>query len=74
MQVVPLVLGVIVMNFLLIQLAPGSFLDVMTAEQQISDPALIEKLRVLYGMDQPLIVQLGKYIWSVFTLDFGFSS
>jgi peptide/nickel transport system permease protein len=73
MQIIPLVLGVIVMNFLLIQLAPGSFLDVMTAEQQVSDPALIEKLRALYGMDQPLIVQLGKYIWSVFTLDFGFS-
>jgi peptide/nickel transport system permease protein len=45
----------------------------MTAEQQVSDPALIEKLRHLYGVDQPLIVQLGKYIWSVFTLDFGFS-
>ncbi len=73
MQIVPLVLGVIIMNFLLIHLAPGSFLDVMTAEQQVSDPALIEKLRTLYGMDQPLVVQLGKYIWSVFTLDLGFS-
>ncbi len=73
MQIVPLVLGVIVMNFLLIHLAPGCFLDVITAEQQVSDPALIEKLRHLYGMDQPLVVQLGKYIWSVFTLDLGFS-
>lgn len=72
-QIVPLLLGVIVLNFALIQLAPGSFLDVMTAEQQVSDPALIERLRVLYGMDQPAIVQLGKYIWSVLTLDFGFS-
>lgn len=72
-QFLPLVLGVIVLNFALIQLAPGTFLDVMTAEQQISDPALIERLRVTYGMDQPAIVQLGKYIWSVLRLDFGFS-
>ena len=72
-QFIPLVLGVIVLNFGLIQLAPGSFLDVMTSEQQISDPALIERLRVLYGMDQPAVVQLLKYIWSVCTLDFGYS-
>lgn len=72
-QFLPLVLGVIVLNFVLIQLAPGTFLDVMTAEQQISDPALIERLRVTFGMDQPPAIQLLKYIWSVLRLDFGFS-
>ncbi len=72
-QIIPLILGVIIMNFGLIQLAPGSFLDVMTAEQQISDPAMIERMRILYGMDQPAAVQLLKYIWSVVTLDFGYS-
>lgn len=73
LQIVPLLLGVIVLNFTLIQLAPGSFLDVMSAEQQVSDPAQIERLRVLYGMDQPVIVQLLKYIWSVATFDLGYS-
>lgn len=72
-QIVPLILGVIVLNFTLIQLAPGSFLDVMTAEQQISDPTMVERLRVTYGMDQPALVQLAKYLWSVLTLDLGFS-
>lgn len=72
-QFIPLVLGVIVMNFVLIQLAPGTFLDVMTAEQQISDPAMVERLRVTYGVDQPAAIQLLKYIWSVARLDFGFS-
>ncbi|MGU3496862.1 ABC transporter permease [Xanthobacteraceae bacterium A53D] len=72
-QIIPLILGVIVLNFTLIQMSPGSFLDVMTAEQQVSDPAMIERMRVLYGMDQPVIVQLLKYIWSVMTLDFGYS-
>ncbi len=31
-QAVPLMLGVVVINFCLIQLAPGSFLELMTAE------------------------------------------
>lgn len=72
-QIVPLILGVIVLNFTLIQLAPGSFLDVMTAEQQVSDAAMVERLRATYGMDQPAPIQLAKYLWSVLTLDLGFS-
>jgi peptide/nickel transport system permease protein len=72
-QIIPLVLGVIVLNFTLIQMAPGSLFDVMTAEQQVTNPEMLEKLRHLYGVDQPTYVQLFKYIWSVVTLDFGFS-
>ena len=70
---IPLIFGVIVLNFVLIQSAPGDLLDIMTAERQISDPAMVERLRVLYGMDQPAWMQLLKYIWSVMHLDFGFS-
>lgn len=73
LQAIPLLLGVIVLNFVLIQSVPGSFLDVMTAEQQVTDPALIERLRVTYGMDQPAWVQLLHYIRSVAHLDLGFS-
>ena len=38
LQAVPLLLGVIVLNFTLIQMVPGTFLDVMTAEQQVTGP------------------------------------
>lgn len=72
-QALPLLLGVVVLNFLLIQMVPGTFLDVMTAERQVTDPALIERLRVTYGMDQPASVQLFKYIASVAQLDLGYS-
>ncbi|MEM5315994.1 ABC transporter permease [Paraburkholderia sp. JHI869] len=73
LQAIPLLLGVIVLNFFLIHSVPGSFLDVMTADQQVTDPALIEHLRVLYGMDQPLWQQLLHYIGSVARLDLGYS-
>lgn len=72
-QIVPMVLGVIVMNFVLIQMAPGTLLEIMTSEQQVTDAATLERMRELYGLDQPPIVQLGRYIWSVFTLDLGYS-
>ncbi|QGZ65464.1 ABC transporter permease [Paraburkholderia acidisoli] len=73
LQAVPLLLGVVVLNFFLIHSVPGSFLDVMTADQQVTDPALIERLRVLYGMDQPLWQQLLHYIGSIAQLDLGYS-
>ena len=70
---VPLLLGVIVINFCLIQLAPGSFLDVMTSDSQITDPAMIAHMRQVYGLDQPAWMQLLHYIWSIAHLDFGYS-
>ena len=73
LQFLPMLLGVIVLNFALIQASPGSFLDVMTAEQQISDPAIIESLRVTYGMDQSAWIQLWRYIVTVLQFDFGYS-
>src|ERR1700722_11291050 len=72
-QAVPLILGVVVINFCLIQLAPGSFLDLMTAENQVSDPATVALLRKTYGLDDPVWLQLVKYIWALLHLDFGFS-
>lgn len=72
-QVVPLILAVVVLNFTLIQLAPGSLFDVMTAEQEVTDPAMLEQLRHTYGVDEPAPVQLAKYIWSVARLDLGYS-
>ncbi len=72
-QAVPLMLGVVVINFILIHLAPGSFLELMTAENQVSDPATVELLRTTYGVDDPVWLQLAKYIWALMHLDFGFS-
>ncbi|PIJ51732.1 ABC transporter permease [Erwinia sp. OLTSP20] len=73
LQGIPLLFGVIVINFALMKLVPGSLLDVMTAEQQVTDPAMIDRLRHLYGLDQSAFRQLINYLWSVCQLDLGFS-
>ena len=70
---VPLLLGVVVMNFLLIQAAPGTLLDVITADQQITDAATLARLRHTFGVDQPVWLQLLHYIAALAQGDFGFS-
>ena len=66
-------LGVVVINFVLIHLAPGSFLELMTAENQVSDPTTVALLKTTYGLDDPEWLQLLKYIWALMHFDFGFS-
>ena len=66
-------LGVVIINFVLIHLAPGSFLDLMTAENQVSDPATVALLKTTYGLDDPVWLQLVKYVWALVHFDFGFS-
>ena len=72
-QAVPLMLGVVIINFCLIQMAPGSFLELMTAENQVSDPATVALLRKTYGLEDPVWMQLLKFIWALLHFDFGFS-
>lgn len=71
-QAVVVMLIVMVGGFALIHLAPGDLVDVlggysdMTAEQMAA-------LRTQYGLDDPLIVQLGKYLLRLATFDLGYS-
>ena len=68
-----LLIAVIVLNFLLLQLAPGDVVDAMLAEGGGGDPVLAAKLRATYGLDQPIYIQLFKYLGQVLTGDLGYS-
>ena len=68
-----LLIAVIVLNFLLLQLAPGDVVDSMLAEGGGGDPVLAAKLRAAYGLDQPIYVQLFKYLGQVLSGDLGYS-
>ncbi|MCX5591437.1 ABC transporter permease [Alcaligenes endophyticus] len=67
------VLGVVVVNFLLIHLAPGDPAAVMAGEAGATDPQYIEELRRQFGLDKPILLQLWIYIQGIFHLDFGYS-
>lgn len=68
-----LVIAVIVLNFVLLQAAPGDVVDSMLAEAGGGDPELAAKLRQSYGLDQPIYIQLVKYLGRVLTGDLGYS-
>lgn len=67
------VLGVVVINFFLIRLAPGDPASVLAGQSGSSDPAYVQQLRQEFGLDKPLLVQLGVYLEGVATLDLGYS-
>lgn len=73
LQAVPVVLGVVVLNFLLLQLAPGDAATVLAGEAGGAPPEYIEQLRARFGLDKPVLVQLGLYLKNILFLDLGFS-
>ena len=72
LQAVPTVIGVTFISFVIIKLAPGDFLDQLKLNPQIS-PETIERLKKLYGLDQPVLVQYLKWLKSAIFFDLGYS-
>jgi len=66
-----LLLAVIVLNFTLIQLAPGDAAVVLAGESGAGDPEVLEQIREEYGLNDPFINQLGSYVGKVATGDLG---
>src|SRR5207253_10018203 len=73
LQAIPVVLGVVILNFLLLHLAPGDAATVLAGEAGGAPPEYVEQLRHQFGLDQPLIIQLALYLKNIFSLDLGYS-
>jgi peptide/nickel transport system permease protein len=71
-QAVPLLLGIIVLNFLLIHLAPGDPVTIFLGDLGTSQE-YVQAVRARLGLDRPLPVQLALYLGNVVTGDLGFS-
>ncbi|MFY3550925.1 ABC transporter permease [Achromobacter insolitus] len=67
------VLGVVIINFFLIRLAPGDPAAVLAGQAGAGDAAYVEQLRVAFGLDKPILTQLMLYLKGVVQLDLGFS-
>ena len=72
LQAVPLVFVVIILNFFLIHAAPGDPVSLLIGEGGASDE-FIERTRARFGLDQPLHVQLVRYVGNVLRLNLGYS-
>jgi peptide/nickel transport system permease protein len=67
-----LFLGVSIISFLFISLAPGNYLDEMRLNPQIS-PETVSALKVQYGLDRSLPVRYWHWLKSLTRGDMGFS-
>ena len=72
-KVVLVAIAVMVLSFFLIRLAPGDAATVMAGQSGYADEAFMKSLRAEYGLDQPLPVQLWKYVSAVAQGDLGIS-
>lgn len=68
---VPLLLGISVVSFAIMQLAPGDPASLSAAMNQKIDPSYIEKLRASYGLNEPIPVQYWHWLSHLCRLDFG---
>jgi len=69
--------AVSIVAFALVQLPPGDFIDSYIAKLQASgDQAnmeTVERLREVYGLNEPFYTQYGKWMWNLFQGDLGYS-
>ncbi|MDM9559067.1 MULTISPECIES: ABC transporter permease [Bordetella] len=68
---VPVMLGVLLIGFLLMQAGPNDPAVVRAGPNATQD--VIDALRIEMGLDKPLLVQFGLYIWRLLQGDLGVS-
>lgn len=66
-------LGVVLVNFCLLHMAPGDAVDVLAGEAGAASPEYLARLRQEFGLDASLPVQLSQYLGRIARLDFGYS-
>ena len=72
-QMIPLLLGISLIIFLVIQAAPGGPEMVFLGQGRFVDPEIIERYRERLGLDQPIYVQYVRWIGAAARGDFGYS-
>ena len=70
---IPTLLGAVTLIFLLMRLLPGDVALYILGSGESSDinKQALEQIRQELGLDQPLIVQYGQWLWGAARLDFG---
>ena len=68
---IPLLVGISLVSFLIMHLAPGDITSNETAFNPKASEESRQKLREMYNLDKPVIVQYGLWLKRMATLDFG---
>jgi peptide/nickel transport system permease protein len=71
LMLVPVLFGVVLVSFSLLHLVPGDPAQIMAGE--VATAQDIARIRAEYGLDKPLVVQFGHFVWNAARGDFGIS-
>ncbi|MGQ9696058.1 MAG: ABC transporter permease [Thermodesulfobacteriota bacterium] len=67
----PLFIGITIISFAVIHLAPGSPIDLATDLNPKATAEVKARMRALYGLDKPLHIQYGNWLSRLLVMDFG---
>jgi len=70
-EMIPTLLGITLISFFIIHLAPGKPTDVFSELNPKITPEARERLEKYYGLDKPVIVQYGLWLKRIVKFDFG---
>lgn len=73
LQIIPTLIGISLISFFLMQLAPGGPVDRIADLNPHVTPEMKERIRHDMGLDQPLAVQYGRWLGKLARFDFGMS-
>jgi peptide/nickel transport system permease protein len=68
---IPLLIGISLVSFMIMHLAPGDITNSEAAFNPKASEESRQKLREMYNLDKPVIVQYGLWLKRMATLDFG---
>lgn len=71
LMMIPLLIGITLISFVIMHLAPGEPTDLQTDLNPKASAEMRERLRERYGLNQPLTVQYGQWLGRLVRLDFG---
>src|SRR5690349_8614068 len=71
--IIPTLLGISLISFFLMQLAPGGPIDQMADLNPRVTPEMKARIKKDLGLDQPILVQYGRWLKKIAVLDFGVS-
>lgn len=70
-MMIPVMVGITMISFIVINLAPGSPTDLQTELNPKMTPEIVEKLRKHYDLDKPIHIRYLKWLKNISILDFG---
>jgi peptide/nickel transport system permease protein len=72
LAIVPIMAGVSFLVFLMLHLVPGDVAEIMAAQTQAqAGPEAVARMRQQLGLDDPFLIQYGRFAWNALHGDFG---